>query len=170
VVYPKPVDLGSKNQVRVVYTYAEYSEEALRKSEDPILIGEPPGLSLGRISLLHLLVSNKELSSSRENWLYGLLNPAELVVYPELFSAFFSSRLTTALCETAYRYAVYGALFSRTKGVLARLPLQGGHVETLDREQKRAFHYNVSIVAEFLCGEAGLDYANRARAIIERGI
>ncbi len=169
MAYPTPVELHSNGPVRVVYTYAEYTEEALKDSDQPILIGESQEY-MGRLTLIHMLMETGEISSSRENWLYGLLNPAELGVYPTTMPAFLNSRLTTAVCETAYRYAMYGALFSRSMGVLARLPLQGEYSDDLNREQMRAFHYNVGIVSEFLEGESGSDYRESAHAILDRGM
>lgn len=168
-VFPDPVEFRLTRSSLLVNSYAEYITALHTPLVGIILIGEPEG-SVSRLDLLYRLATDKVLPEDKELWLYGVSNPAEIGIYSACFSGYFNSKLTTAFCETAYQYAVYGARFSRIDGVLARLPENEEYVDSLGIEQMRTFHYNVGIVSEFVNGALPKGYEAQISAILTKGV
>ncbi len=164
-VYSKPLDCQGV-RLRFVADFGEYVSASVSKSVDAILITTHTKDGSDRIQLINELSLSGSLSSDKQNWLYGLPNPAELSIYTSVFSGYVASILTHSLCESAFQYAMYGARFSRTYGVLEYIEPKVFDYEPC-HEQMRALHYNIGIVGDFLSGTFPTDYAEKLHAILE---
>ena len=166
--YPNSIDI-SYGKLVLVTTYDQYISAIVREDIDVVLIGEREE-ELSRLKLISELVENGKLSSEKKNWLFGISNPAEIGLYPKMFSGYINSRIEVVVCEVAYLYAVYGAMFSRVKGVLSTIVGNNSLPVALDREQMRVFYYNSGIVSEFIDGDISEEYLGRANVILSEGV
>lgn len=152
--------IESRKWVCVVNTLSDY----LRASEDPrvAVIGVGPMDAYSRISFFEDIIHSC-IFSTKEHWLYGLQNPAELVAYSRLFAVFNSRKITTVLCDSCIVYSIYGVKFSETVGVLEPLPI--GNMPVKDwyyyycsAEQLRLFRKNQEIISKFTEGMGGEEF------------
>lgn len=167
ISYPNAEKLAYRKAV-LVTNYEQYTEVGFIKGVDIIFIGEGSE-EMSRLSLIYRLIQNGELFSNKKNWLFGVSNPAELGLYLRMFSGYVNRHIQGAICESTYQYAVYGAMFSRIKGVLSKIPGSVPLPDKLDREQSRVFYYNSGVVSEFLNGNVSDDYLGRASVMIDEG-
>lgn len=135
---------------------------------------------LWRPRFVKRIVESGEFCDGKEHWLYGVPNPAELGVYPLLFSRYVGSRFTVALCASCFLYSMYGAVLSRSTGVIREIPgcsdhtLEMGMSDMIDydasREQIRVFLRNQEVVQDFSNGAVAPVFVDRARATIGEGV
>jgi hypothetical protein len=157
--------------------YLNYQEACDNASVSVIAIASRSEDGATRISFLKHLVDSGMFCSDKQHWLYGVPNPAELGVYPTLFSNYVLSKIELAICSTCFLYSVFGILFSTDTGVVHRLGevkdtrvLDLGLLDFADyemsREQMRCFYLNAEMTQAFASGEIAGAYMDRVSGIL----
>lgn len=160
--------LPDGRNMALVESYNDYMRASATKKIDTILLVEHVTDRLHRIKLLRDLAKDDRLNLTKSNWLYGLSNPAELTIYPEVLTDYYFSFIQQVLCESAFHCAIYGIRFSRQLGIFEPVPVTCSLENyELSKEQLRVFQYNVGIVADFIHGDKPEDYLEITRAIME---
>lgn len=128
----------------------------------------PGPANLSRFLFIRELVENN-LLSDKVHWLYGVDNPAELVLYPKVFGQYVLRRFELAVCSMCFVYSVFGVRLSPSFGY--GLPLPG--VDVVDRDdlgmskwsgyrmnwdQAHTFRTNMEVVRSFAEGNGGEEF------------
>lgn len=159
----------------LVYDEPSYLWAAGREDVGIIAIAEAG--SFCRERLLSDVVDSGRFAATKDHWLYGVSNPAELSIYSELFSNFIQSRIKLAVCSTCFLYSIFGVQLSPYTGVLEKLPLQTGASDLglgewvdyrMSKEQMRCFHLNVEIVQAFVSGRVAEGYCRRLHQALDK--
>lgn len=130
-----------------------------------------------RVRFIKALVERGIFSRDVEHWLWGVSQPAELSVYPRLFSGHILSGIPFAVCPVCFIASMHGVRFSIQSGILEMFPGHNPYEHDLgmlgwqtyypNRDQLREFYYNVDIVNKLASGVGGGEYFGRLELEME---
>jgi hypothetical protein len=173
---PKLKELRNEILGVVITDEGQYRMAKSIEAVDIIAIRMP---SEKRMFFINSLVESEDFDYSKEHWLYGVSNPAEMAMYRHFFSSYTSRRISVAICGSCYFASVYGVSFSWDYGVIkgfhqisdfgVQLRIPRNYDRRLSKEQYRLFLRNQELVRDFSLGAVARSYAEKIRIMLDGG-